>query len=238
MLRLCICDDNAKDVLRFRDLAESFAGAHPEIPLQIQSFSSSFDLLEHLEEKGGFDIYLLDILMPHLNGLELAKRIRARGEAAELLFLTISREYALEAFDVEASGYLVKPVDQKKFDKILLTMSRRLAQPEGEYLFLKTQEGLRKILIRELVTVESFRHNQVCTLTDASTVVTAGTLKEIMEQLSHVPHFFSPHRAYIVNLRHIAALNSTHLLMSTGQKVPVARANLAALKKAYADYLF
>lgn len=238
MLTLCICDDNPQDVLRFRALAGHFAGVHPEIPLRIQSFFSSFDLMDHLEGNGSFDIYLLDILMPHLNGLALAERIRARGEEAEILFLTTSREYALDAFNVDACGYLVKPVNQKKFDKILLKAARRLAQPEDEYLLLKTREGLRKILLRELVAVESFRHNQVCTLTDGSTITGIDTLTSIMERLSQDPRFFSPHRAYIVNLKHIMALNSADVLMSTGQNIPVARANLNALKKAYADYIF
>lgn len=55
-------------------------------------------------------MYLLDIVMPHLTGIETAKRIRARGETAEIMFLTTSREYALDAFSVKASDYLLKPL--------------------------------------------------------------------------------------------------------------------------------
>lgn len=238
MLNVCICDDDPRDAAQIQALAESFAGEHPEFPLKLQTFPTAFDLLEHLNEKGGFDLYLLDILMPHLKGVELAERIRARNEAAEIMFLTSSPEYALEAFDVAACGYLLKPVDKAKFDKAFLAAAYRLTRPDNPYLLLKTRDGLRKLLFRELVMVESFNHDRVCTLTDGSKAVTADTLTSILERLSDDPRFFSPHRAYIINLEHIAALNASSVVMSTGQSVPIARVNYAALKRAYMDYLF
>ncbi len=226
------------DVARVQALAECFAGEHPEFPLSIRTFFSSFDLLEYLNQNGGFDLYLLDILMPQMKGVELAERIRARNEAAEILFLTSSPEYALDAFDVAACGYLLKPVHKERFGKALLAAASRLARPENPSLLLKTREGMRKILFRELVMVESFNHQRVCTLTDGSKAVTADTLASLMERLSGDSRFFSPHRAYIINMEYIAALNAADLLLSTGQRVPVARTSYAALKQAYVAYLF
>ncbi len=238
MLNVCICDDDAGDAAQIRTLVECFVRKHPEFPLKIQTFFCAYDLVDHLEAKGGFDLYLLDILMPHLQGVELAERIRARGEAAEILFLTTSAEYALDAFDVAASGYLLKPINKAKFDKALLTAAHRLTWPDNPHFVLKTKEGLRKILFRELVMVESFNHDRVCTLLDGSKAVTTDTLSSLMKRLSHDPRFFSPHRAYIINLEYISALNAFSILMTTGQHVSVARTNYAALKKAYMDYLF
>lgn len=238
MLTLCICDDDPGDLAQVRTLTASFAGAHPEFPLNIQSFSSSYDLLEHLETKGGFDLYLLDILMPHMAGLELARRIREREDPSELIFLTSSREFALEAFDVAACGYLVKPLEKEKFDRTLLAAAQRLTRPENPYLLLKTREGLRKIAFRDLVVIESFNHDRVCTLSDGSKAVTADTLTSLMERLSQDRRFFSPHRAYIINLEHITALNANNVLLSNGQRVPVAQSTLRTLKQVYMDYFF
>ncbi len=238
MLRVCICDDDAKDMAKIQALAERFAEEHPGSPLKIRTFSSSFDLLEQLSEQGGFDLYLLDILMPHLKGVELAERIRARSEAAEIIFLTSSPEYALDAFEVSACGYLLKPVSEEKFDKVFQSAICRLAQPENPSLLLKSREGMRKILFRELVMVESFNHARVCTLADGSKTVTADTLASLLERLSGDPRFFSPHRAYIINMEHIAALNTADVLLSTGQRIPVARTRYSALKQAYMDFLF
>lgn len=238
MLTLCICDDSPEDSARIRALVDCFAGEHPEFPFQARAFLSPFDLLEHLEARGGFDLYILDIYMPHMKGVELAERIRARGEAAEILFLTVSRDHALDAFDVDACGYLVKPVDPVRFEQLLLSAARRLTGQADACLLLKTREGLRRISFRELVMVESFNHERVITLADGSRAVTADTLISLRERLAADPRFFSPHRAYIVNLEHIAALHAAGATLSTGQRVPVSRASSAALKKAYMDYLF
>jgi len=238
MLRVCICDDNAGDAAKIEALALRFAAEHPGFPLKIQTFSSPYDLLEQVEEEGGYDLYLLDILMPHIKGVELAKYIRGRSEAAEIIFLTSSPEYALDAFEVSACGYILKPVVKEKFDKVLQEASRRIAQPKNPYLLLKSREGMRKILFRDLVMVESFNHDRVCTLIDGTKAVTGDTLGSLMERLSSDGRFFSPHRAYIINMEHIAALNTADILLSTGQRVPIARTRYAALKQAYVDYLF
>ncbi len=238
MLNVCICDDDAGDVERIQALAQRFAAEHPEFPMKLRSFSSAFDLLEHLETAGGFDVYLLDILMPQVKGLEVAEHVRDRGEAAEILFLTSSPEYALDAFGVAACGYLLKPVEKERFDKALLAAARRVTRPEEAAIVLKTREGLRKILLRELAVVESFNHDRVCTLTDGSKLVTADALGALMERFSGDARFFSPHRAYIINLEHLTALNDNPVVLSTGQRVPVARASAAALKKAYMEFLF
>lgn len=238
MLMVCICDDNPSDTAQTQALTEQFAASHPEYPLRIQVFSSAYDLLEYVDKYGGFDLYLLDVLMPHLPGIEVAKRIRSKGEAVEVLFLTVSREYALDAFEVDAGGYLIKPLKWERFEQVLLAAVRRLTAPEVSCIPLKTREGLRKLLLRELVTVESFNHERVCTLSDGSKLVTADTLASLMERLSCDSRFFSPHRAYIINLEYISALNPSYVLMSTGQRIPIPRASAASLKRAYLDYLF
>lgn len=237
MLTCCICDDDANDLSAIRALAEGFIMAHPEFPLTIQTFSSPYDLLEHLEAKGGFDLYLLDILMPQMAGLDLAQCIQKRKEPSELLFLTSSREYALDAFNVSACGYLVKPIDQEKFENALLRAAQRLARPENPSLLLKTRDGFRKLPFRELVVVESFNHDRVCTLADGSKYVTSDTLTSLMERLSNDPRFFSPHRSYIINLEYITALHAGNVLLANSQRVPVSQAILPTLKRAYVEYL-
>ncbi len=120
----------------------------------------------------------------------------------------------------------------------MLAAARRATRPEEAAIVLKTREGLRKVLLRELAEVESFNHDRVCHLTDGSELVTADTLGALMERLSGDARFFSPHRAYIVNLEHVTALNDNHVVLSTGRRVPVSRASMAALKRAYMEFLF
>ena len=88
MLRIGICDDNREDIARIRELAVRFSEEHPETPVQIQAYGQPYDLLDEVEKSGGFDLYLLDVVMPHMTGVALARRLRERKERAEILFLT------------------------------------------------------------------------------------------------------------------------------------------------------
>lgn len=237
MLRCCICDDDPRDLAELQALAEDFSGAHPELALKLQTFSDPRALWERVEERGGFDIYLLDVLMPNMEGMELAQRVRARKEPSEIVFLTVSREYALEAFDIAACDYLVKPIEKERFAQAMLRATGRFARPEEPAFLLKTKEGLRRVPFGELVAVESFNHDRVCTMTDGARCVTTDTLTSLMERLGRDPRFFSPHRAYIINLEHITALNADNVTLVGGQQVPVAQATVPALKRAYVEYL-
>lgn len=238
MLKLCICDDDPGDLERLENFTREFFRSRPDVPATVETFQSPYDLLERMEEKGGFDIYLLDILMPHLSGLELARKIRERGETAQILFLTSSREFALDAFSVNAAGYLLKPVERDAFCKAILAAVQALTPADDLHLLLKTREGIRKIRLRELVLVESFDHSRVCTLSNGMVLETPATLTSLLERLEGDARFFSPHRAYIVNLEFVNGLTGSELLLFNGRRLPVSRKLAPQLKKAYMRYAF
>ena len=237
MLRIGICDDNREDIDRIKGLAVRFSAGHPEMPMQIRVYDLPYDLLDDIEKTGGFDLYLLDVVMPHMTGVDLARRIRERKERAEILFLTVSREYAVDAFSVKASGYLIKPVRKADFDEAVLDCIRRLSPESNPAFMLKSKDGLHRIPIHELVCIESFNHNQVCTLSDGSTLETAATLAELMDELKEYPAFVRPHRAYIVNMDFIRGLTTYELLLTNGKRIPIPRSGYGKLKNAYLAYM-
>lgn len=238
LIRCCICDDTPEDIRMIRRYADAFSREHPEYPLHIETFENAYDLLEALRKRGGYDLYLLDVVMAHMNGLDIARKIRERGDAAEILFLSVSREYAVEAFEVKAAGYLVKPVKQADFERNFANCLQRLTQQENPSLLLKSKVGLRKLYIRQIVTIESFNHSRVCTLADGSTLETTDTLSSLYERLKKYPCFFLPHRAYVVNLSYVNGITATVLLMADGRSIPISRNVYPQLKEAYIRYTF
>ena len=238
MLRCGICDDRREDLAAIQACAAAFSRRYPRFPLQVEAFASGYDLLEAVQRGGGCDLYLLDVLLPGLNGIDLARRLRERGERAELIFLTVSREYAVEAFGVRASGYLLKPVKQAEFDREVLRCAQNLAPERHPALLLKTPEGLRRVALEELVLVESFDHSRVCTLASGEALRTTATLSSLYERLRAYPGFFQPHRAYIVNLAYVRSLGAGQLTLAEGRRVPVSRGAAAALKQAYLEFAF
>lgn len=238
MIRIGVCDDRREDIEKLQAYAAWFGEKHPEFPLKADAFTSPYDLLQAIHGGGGYDIYLLDIIMPRLNGIDVARKVRERGERSEILFLTTSREYAVEAFVVKASGYLIKPVQKADFEREMLNCIRNLAPNENPAILLKTKEGIRRIHIREIVMIESFNHSRICILSDGKTVETSATLSSLYEQLQKYTCFFLPHRAYVVNLEFVNGLTPTELLMVDGRRVPVSRNIYPKLKEAYMRYAF
>lgn len=237
MLRLCICDDKKEEIASIQALIDRFSERYPEHPVQASYFDSPYDLLETLEKSGGYDLYLLDIIMPHMSGIELAKKIRQRGERAELLFLTTSREYGIEAIGVKASGYLIKPIQEQAFFDTVLSCIEELAPENNPSIVVKTKLGLTRVQASELIMIESFDHIRELTLRGGDRLETSVNLSELNELLQDSPCFISPHRAYIVNMEYIRGINNNRILMTDGRQLPVSRKLYANIKAAYLEYM-
>lgn len=237
MLRVGICDDRQKDIDMVRALAARFSDSHPEHPLDICAYASAYDLLEEVERTGGCDVYLLDILMPQMSGIELAQKIRKRGERAQILFLTSSREYGIEAIGVKAAGYLLKPIQEEPFHEAMHACIKELEPDRHPSLPVKTKQGLIRVQMAELMLIESFNHICELTLSDGTKLETPARLSDLYEQLRENAGFVFPHRAYIVNMEYIRGISVTGILMTDGRRLPISRKGYSDIKAAYLNYI-
>lgn len=237
MLRLCICDDRKEEITSIQALIDRFSERYPEHPVQVSYFDSPYDLLETMEKSGGYDLYLLDIIMPHMSGIELAEKIRQRGERAKLLFLTTSREYGIEAIGVKASGYLIKPIKEQALFNAVLSCIEQLAPENNPSIVVKTRLGLTRIQVSELMLIESFDHIRELTLSGGDRLKTAVKLSELDKLLRDASCFISPHRAYLVNMEYVRGINNNSILMTDGRQIPVSKKLYADIKAAYLEYM-
>ncbi len=238
MIEIALCDDNDDDIGAIRSYAERFVSENADIPMRLSAFNSAEKLLEHIENNGGFDLYLLDVLMPEMSGIQLAEIIRSRGEHAEIVFLTTSGDYAVDAFSVYASGYLLKPVRKDDFDKTMLRAVQKLAQDKSEVLTVKTKDGLRRIPLHKIVMIESFNHIREITLSDNHVLETTATLSELFEQLGSNENFYMPHRGYIANLDNSVGLIRYDLLMLGNHRIPIPKNQFVTVQEVVQDYFF
>ena len=238
MIEIALCDDNAEDIETIRPLAERFASEHTDIPLRLSVFDSAAELLKSAENNGGFDLYILDVVMPEMSGIQLAEMIRSRGEHAEIVFLTVSRDYAVDAFSVYACGYLLKPVRKEQFDETVLRAVQKLAREKSEVLAVKTKEGLRRIPLHKIVMIESFNHTREITMTDDSVLKTSATLSELFGQLGGYENFYMPHRAYIANLDNSVGIVRYDLLMLGNRRIPIPKNQFVAVQKIVQNHFF
>lgn len=236
MITVAILDDNAAEAERIRELAHRFFSSQAR-PAAVQAFTDPFGLLELADKSGGFDLYLLDILMPHMSGIELAEKLRERRERCEIVFLTSSREYGAEAFGVSAAGYLLKPVAEKPFFELCGRLLQKISAAAHPPLLVKTAGGMRRVAVEDIVLIESFNHRREVRLAGGEKLETPVTLARFAEMLKDCPAFYAPHRAYIVNLDYVSGLRGSDILIG-GVTVPIAKGALPKFKTYFFQYTF
>ncbi len=217
MIRIAICDDEKQMSDHIRSfVSDFFRKKNREISLRM--FSSGEELLNY---NGQIDILFLDIQMKGMDGLETARKLRADQFRGFLIFITVLKEMVFQSFEVQAYDYLVKPVDEKQFEK---TMERCFAsmQNAGEdsLLVQKGYEG-RIIPKDEIVFCEVIDRKIYLNLVSGEVVDYYERIENVETKLDS--HFFRCHRSYLINLKHLKGYKNGTAYMDNGKEVPVSR---------------
>lgn len=183
-----------------------------------------------------FDLLLLDIIMPGVTGMEAAKELRKSNCDIPIIFLTSSREYAVESYRVSAEDYILKPVQKDELFPVLDKQLVRFAQDEA-YLTLKTGNGIVKLFFSQILYVEVINRSLHFVLTNGDVRQTYGYLNDYENFLLSDPNFYKPHRSYIVNMRQVTELNKNGFNTVLGKTIPIARDAFTKSKAAYMKYL-
>ena len=108
-MRVAVCDNDKNDLAAVSELLQKYSGMHPEYSIETSAFSSAMEMLCHAERRGCCDLFLLDIYMDGIDGVAAAKEIRELTKDSEIIFITASKDFALDAFALDAAQYIVKP---------------------------------------------------------------------------------------------------------------------------------
>ena len=233
---LCmICDDEKSELQAMQKSVLDYAGEHPDLSLTVQCFSNPFDMLDQMNRNGAPDIILLDICMPGILGTEVAREIRDRGkDATDIIFLTTSTEFAVEAFALHANDYITKP-----YTKIRLTGALdRSIERRQKHLYAPIQCGdeIHRIDLYSVAYAEARNHNLEIHLKAGKCLRTRMTLTELKEHFQEVKGFAAIGASYIVNLRCVQRVLPNALEMSGGEKIPVPRRLRSQVKQQYFDF--
>lgn len=120
MYLIALCDDESTELDKTEQILHSYEKEHPDVSVKIERFDTALALIEAIREKQYVpDLIILDIYMPHKTGIDAAYALREMGTKSRIVFLTTSKEHALDAFRVEAAQYLVKPLSENTLFPIL-----------------------------------------------------------------------------------------------------------------------
>lgn len=217
MINIAICDDNAQDIHCGEKMLTIYMQNHTQYEIRIHIFSNPLDLLSYIENHGGFDILLLDIFMSGVLGTDVARELRQSGDKVEIIFLTTSRDYAIEAFELDAAQYLIKPYKEENFFGALDKVIQRITVERRVIITLKTTEGIARISPRDVVFTESGKNNY-------QTIHTIqGKKFEVRMTSSELFELFTPNKFFIrcgaslnLNLKYIRQISKQMITLDTG----------------------
>lgn len=239
--QIALCDDEITELEKAEKLLSIYN--YPGASLMIRQFQSTDELLSMVREKNyDPDLIIMDICMPKETGetfpmgMEAAKMLRGMGSRAELLFLTRSREYALEAFDVDAAQYLLKPVSKDKLFSMLDRFLKEAGEEQDKYILLRLGGSLKKVALNDIVFCEAQRKSQCIYLEDGTELFQKLTMAKLYELLSSCREFVKVGASYIINLTHIDSLNAQEAQMDNGKKIYLPRGTYSSLREQYFDY--
>ena len=217
MIHIAICDDEKHMSDQIRAMASDFFRKKNR-EIRLRTFLSGEKLLN---DEGQIDILFLDIQMKGMDGLETARKLRAGQFRGFLIFITVLKEMVFQSFEVQAYDYLVKPVEEKQFEK---TMERLFAsmQNAGEDSLL-VQKGYEGRIIREdeIVFCEVIDRKIYLNLASGEVVDYYERIENLETKLGS--HFFRCHRSYLINLKYLKGYKNGTACMDNGKEVPVSR---------------
>lgn len=239
-VRIAICDDDALCREELRRYIREYLDRNAS-PISLTVFDNGIDLLEEAERLGGFDVYVLDVLMPRLNGIDLGLRLRQRDMNCKILYLTSSPDYALPAFKAKASDYLLKPVKKAELfaalDEVLATLSER----QSKSLVIKTRDNSVK------VTFDSIQYAQldgktVCYHLVSGKIIESTTIRtgfgEAVQEILRDSRFFMCSTSLVVNLYHIHTVDNDMLVFHNGHKLYLSRRASRELRSIWSNFWF
>ena len=238
MLQIAICDDEEKQLGQTTALLDTYLQSRPGLDGQVETFRSGSALLERAERAGGFDLYILDILMPELSGIDTGRRLRALGEDGEIIYLTSSNDFAADSYDVRAFFYLLKPVEEEKLFRVLDRVVKKLSQRRSSAVVVATAEGPRRILLDHIRYVERVgrRMRYYCTDGTVDSQTIRLSFREAAADLLADRRFCRCGASFVLNFQHVAGVNGQSALLDNGQTVILPRTAAAEFKKAWGSY--
>lgn len=217
MLSIAVCDDDLIECCnmagRIKDIMEEM-----KIPCIIRQFRSGRELLQALES---FDIVFLDIIMQELDGMKTAQIFREKAFDKILIFVSSSREYVFEAYDVEAFQYLLKPVEDRKLKSVLQKAVFKTESRSQDFIIVSRERQKKKIVLDDIYYFE-IKGRMV-------DVHERGGIFTYYEQIGDLENklcdkgFFRCHKSYLINLKYVDGYNRQEVILENGEKIVIAK---------------
>lgn len=230
-MNVAIVDDEERFLLMLSQKVEAYLLKQPA-SFQISTYKNGSELL-----KSGliFDLIFLDIQMDGLSGMETARRLRSAGTCSYIIFVTILTEYVYDAFEVDASDYLLKPIDDKRFIRMMERICPCFLNRENKSLLVTSKGSTCKfILFHDIYYCEAVNHRIFIHAKDDIHICSIK-IEELQCRLDD--RFFKCHRSYLINLDYVSGYQDGLAYLMNGERIPVSRLRVQEFSPKMPEYM-
>ena len=231
MIHVAVVEDEEK----YREQLSEFLsryGKEKGISIQTRIYCDGIDIV--VQAVGHFDVILLDIRMKHIDGMEAARKIREKDKEVIIIFITNMAEYAIQGYDVEARGFILKPARYKLFAQQMDRARKELESKKAEYLSLQLQAGVRNVSLNDIFYMENREHYLHIHL-EQEDIIFYCTIKEMEKRLEGKP-FFRCNSGLIVNLAKVQSVKNNEILVH-GETLTVSRSRKKEFMEQLTEYM-
>ena len=239
MLKIAICDDRKEDRDTVQQYVQQFC-QEKMLQAEIKVFAHPDDLI-CVCEKFRPHIYILDIVMPMVNGIQAARELRWNQPDAQIIFATSEESFALESFDVNPVNYILKPVKQEKLSDALDLAMKRIHLEEENTVTIKVKVGYLTMHLGDIMYLD-YRNHVVSYHLLSGEIISTSTLRigfaEYLTQNHKEDTIVLCHESIAVNIQSIDKLTKTDLMVRSREILPVAKSRYAQVAEKYMNYRF
>lgn len=236
-MKIAACDD---DSVFLQELCTYFKSYTKEYNcnLEYHTFTNPLELVTQIEKGIHYDVILLDMFMPGINGIQCAKDIRSYDNFVKIIFLTSSPEFAIDSYTVKAYDYLLKPIQKENLIVILNQLVKEFNTAKDNIFVFKCKTGIVKISLSKLEYCEMINRKIMLYLTDGKKYECSLKINDLEKKLEHFGMFLRPHRSFLVNMDYIQMLTTHNIIMECDATIPIPREKYAQIKQTYMEYMF
>lgn len=202
------------------------------LEFKISEFSDGAEILERYQSD--YDVILLDIEMPKVNGMDAARQIRMQDDNVVLMFITNMASYAIHGYEVGALDFVMKPIAYYTFSMKLTRALKRAKQQEQKSLLLPLSDGVKKLELSEIYFIEG-QSRMLYYHTATGDYVVKGTMQNAEKTMEDFP-FAKCNHWYLVNLMHVKEVKKNMVVVGPFE-LEISRRNKTAFLKALTEYM-
>ena len=232
-MKIALVEDNELHREQIRQEIKAYFEELNEV-CELRVFDNGSDMLDHYYAVGGYDLLLLDIQLPGMDGISVARQVRQNDEKVLIVFITSMTSYAVQGYSVHALDYILKPINRISFRNTLDHARELFRQRAEHYISVTTSEGLLKLDISQIYYIETEKHAVRLYYTKGSFHIN-DTLKSIEEKLKNAP-FCRCNNCYLVNLAHVERVKKNDVVVA-GHELAFSRLRYKPFMEALINYM-